>query len=314
MERLSRFNFVMEADALLAHEDRLRRILEACVEEAAAQPNPRVALQSVFDRQVDLAAVVTRQDIVRHGPGWKMGPHYYASTGELVETALLPFRAVAQPEAFFSAMPQHPAYLPVVAAPAVQLIAAFLGTHYPRCLDASYRTDCSFNPHFHWGARDMAGYPPVQNGYFARSSRAKIARRTADMLVRRFQDLDPVLFVLIPASIFMLCPTAASEGDSEAVADLIAKVRDRAGALPAEKAMAGVSDVVSRWLATGPSVSPYFLRRFLPRSGVGHGAPLPPPSTLVRPEGFTSFSLRQACMTVAALMEQVPALQAGHHA
>jgi hypothetical protein len=123
-------------------------------------------------------------------------------------------------------------------------------------------------------------------------------------VLRNFGQIDPLLFILMPVTIFMLCPTTAHEGDHALVAKLIEGVRKQsAQASSLAQAMELVQAVVQAWLAEVEGrISPYFITRFERRSGVLHKAVPPAYSEPVEPAGFRDMSLRQACMTVGALM------------
>jgi hypothetical protein len=304
MAGLTEFRFGLEPDMLMRDEKTLRAVLATLTEDAAAQPNARIALQELFGRQAGLDGIVTRQDMFRNDGIYSMNGTDYGSVEETVDAAILPLLAVTAPERFDAMIASLPRQLPVVATPLIQMLCGLFSTHYPDSqLDRASMTQ-PFNPHFHWGARDMAGYPPVHNGYFARSSRAKSAAKICGAVLRNFGQIDPLLFILMPVTIFMLCPTTAHEGDHALVAKLIEGVRKQsAQASSLAQAMELVQAVVQAWLAEVEGrISPYFITRFERRSGVLHKAVPPAYSEPVEPAGFRDMSLRQACMTVGALM------------
>ena len=299
------FRFGLEASALCRDETLLRGILATLIEDAAAQNNPRAAFQEVLSHQVSLDGRMLRESVQRVGSGYRMGEVDYADVDALVDAMLLPLQAVSDPQAFFGRIATLPARMPTMANTLARMLSGFFSTHYPdAAIDRATMTQ-PFNPHFHWGARDMAGYPPVRNGYFSRKTRAKSAAKICQAIVRDFPQVDPLLFVLMPSTMFMLCPTSAHECDHEPVADLIARVGRAVGTgAAARAAMPAVQGVVRDWLAeTEGRLSGYFLDRFHRRRGVLNSGDLPERSVAVEPTGFREMSLRQACMTVGALMQ-----------
>ncbi len=299
------FRFGLEASALCRDQALLRGILATLIEDAAAQNNPRAAFQEVLSHQVSLDGRMLRESVQRIGSGYRMGEVDYANVDELVDAMLLPLQAVSDPETFFGRIATLPARMPTMANTLARMLSGFFSTHYPDAMIDRATMTQPFNPHFHWGARDMAGYPPVRNGYFSRKTRAKSAAKICQAIVRDFPQVDPLLFVLMPSTMFMLCPTSAHERDHALVGDLIARIGRAAGTgAAARAAMPAVQGVVRDWLAEVEGrISGYFLDRFHRRRGVLNSGDLPEQSVAVEPAGFRDMSLRQACMTVGALMQ-----------
>jgi hypothetical protein len=157
-----------------------------------------------------------------------------------------------------------------------------------------------FNLHFHWGARDMAGFPPRKNGYFVEKSTTRSLRAILNTLVATFPEVDPVCFLLLPASIFMLCPTSAHPRDVELLSELINQVRK----IPPDQ---GAVDAATRsWLSLrSHELSQYFLRRFHPRHGILHAKSPAAASKPIEASGFGEITIRQACMIVGALVDLI---------
>src|SRR5690606_20453296 len=182
-------------------------VLHTLLEEASTHKNPRRSFQDLLSHQVALDGRMWRDGIERHGAGYRMGEVHYATTAELVDAAMLPFLAASEPDAFFARIAELPRCMPVMSNTLVGMLSGMLGTHYPDGpIDRATMTR-PFNPHFHWGARDMAGYPPRRRGYFSEKSTIKSARQICQSIIDRFDELDPLLVILMPAAIFMLCPT-----------------------------------------------------------------------------------------------------------
>jgi hypothetical protein len=189
----------------------------------------------------------------------------------------------------------------------VGILSAVLSTHYPDvAIDRATMTS-PFTPHFHWGARDMAGYPPRRRGYFSEKSTTKSIRQISDTLVAAFPDIDPLYFILMPAAVFMLCPADVHPRDGHLLATLFDEVQvttaPYAGTTD-DRMMAEVDRVVRRWLVEAQrNLSPYFLNRFTARRGVLHDTEVPEASNAAEPDGFRRLSVRQACAVVGALTD-----------
>ncbi|MFB1485119.1 DUF6025 family protein [Corallococcus sp. RDP092CA] len=306
LERHPVFPFVQEETFFRTHEPAVRAALEVLLEAARHQKNPRNAYFDLISHQIGLDGSMQRVGVEPEGAGYRMGEVFYASAAELVDASMIPYRAATDPMGFVANVASLPQWLPRLSGTVTTLLLAMLNTHYPDgAVDRATMTR-PFNPHLHWGARDMAGYPPVRPGYFARSSSIKSAQWICDTLIKHFQDFDPLLFVLAPAAVFMLCPSSSHPCDAERVADLFHALAGIAppGEASPEAAMDPVREVVQGWLARSrPELSSYFLSRFHPRRGLAQDGEVPAHSDVVEPEGFRGLSVAQACRVVGALVQ-----------
>jgi hypothetical protein len=310
MQRFRAFQFRLEAAVIREHEPLVRAILHTLLEEAAVQKNARRAFQDLLSHQVALDGRMWRTSIERQGAGYRIGEVSYASTAELVDATMLPFLAATEPDAFFARISELPRCMPIMSNLLVAMLSGMLGTHYPGCTSDRATMTQPFNPHFHWGARDMAGYPPRRKGYFAEKSTIRSARQICQAIIDRFAEVDPLFFILMPSAVFMVCPTSAHPRDGVLVAELIASVRHATDELAGrpEQMADMIGQVVREWLsAARGALSGYFLDRFHARRGVLHTGELPRDSEPVEPEGFRALTLRQACMMVGALVETLGA-------
>lgn len=303
--------FRLETDVILRHEDTARRMLTVLLEEAALRDNPRREFADLIGHLAALDGTVQRSEVRRDGRGYLIGDRRYASTSELVDHAMLTLRAVSEPESFAAGIADLPTALPVVSHLLLDVLSAYFGAHHPDLNGPDFGGSGSsatkpFNAHLHWGARDMAGYPPVRRGYFMQKSTARSLRTICNTLGAHFPDVDPLCFLLLPASVFMLCPTTAHPGDAEPVSALFRAV---ARATPAGDTRSpdviapAARSAVAAWSSThGPALSPYFRHRFRPRGTVLHPGEVPSSSRPVEPEGFRDLTFRQAGLAVGALI------------
>lgn len=300
MQAISGFRFGLEATAIVNHAAEVRSMLALLLEEASQRQNARRAFQDLISHAVAKDGTVSRCEIRREGQGYWLDDCYYPTIKSLVEHALIPFQAVTQPQQFFDHIADLPPLLPVLSNFLVGIFSALFATHYPDIQQVQSPVTSPFNAHFHWGARDMAGFPPRRKGYFVERSTTRSLRSICASLVNHFPEVNPVCMVLLPASIFMLCPTSAHPQDAELLANLFQQVQQVSGSL--DSMQQTIEDLTQSWLAHhAAALSPYFLQRFYPRRGVLHGGNLPAVSTPQEPEGFRALTFQQACMMVGAL-------------
>ena len=291
LRRLPGFRFDLEARLIVENAHRVRVMLKALLEEASRRDNPRRAFQDLISHAATTAGVVTRCDTRRSGQGYFVDDQFFASTEELVEALLVPFFAVTDPRRVLSKIGALPPLVPVMSALLVGIFSAIFGADYP---DGGMPHG-PFTAHFHWSARDMGGYPPWRNGYFIEKSTAKSLSRICQTLVETCGEA-PLLMLLLPAAVFMLCPASAHPMDVELVGQLVSDT--------SVAAFETVEELTRKWLATNATaLSPYFLSRFRAGSGVLPQADIPPASDPIEPQGFRSLSFKHACMIVGTLID-----------
>lgn len=307
--------FRLEASIIYAHRARLAPMLATLLEGAAQRENPRRAFADLISHAASLDGRSTRAAMRRDAHGYWLDGDCFASIEALIDAVFATFQAVAEPDAFFARIAQLPPRLPVMSGLLVGVLSAMLATHYPDADPVAQRAALTqpFNLHFHWGARDMAGFPPRRRGYFAERTTTRSIRQICDALVAA-HGVDPLMFALMPAALFLLCPADAHPGDAAALAELFARVQAGTSVYAGstdDRMMGEVDRIVRAWLddagapldAAGASLSPYFLHRFTARRGVVHDTEVPEASRPVEPEGFRALSLRQACMIIGALTD-----------
>jgi Family of unknown function (DUF6025) len=305
MQGISGFEFGLEASAIISHTDEVKSMLGLLLEEASQRENSRRAFQDLISHAVAKDGTMTRCEIRREGKGYWLDHYYYPSTEALVESALIPFQSVTDPQQFFENIAALPPLLPVVSHFLVGIFSAIFATHYPNATPGEPPVTRPFNTHFHWGARDMAGYPPLRKGYFVEKSTTRSLRSICTALVSTFSNVDPVCILLLPASIFMLYPSNAYPQDAECLAGLFEQIHQAVvdpDNLPIDRMQQTIETLTHNWLSHHPQkLSSYFLNRFSPRTGVLHGRDRPTQSIPQEPDGFRELTFQQACMIVGAM-------------
>lgn len=308
MQATPRFRFVLEAAVMVEHAAEVRELLPLLLEQASRSDNPRSLFQDLISHAVAQDGTVARCDMRREGQGYWLDDCFYPSAEDLVEHVLLLFQAVTEPRPFLARLGGLPRLLPVMSNNVARIFSILFQTHYPDAAALPAEQSRPFILHPHWGARDMAGYPPRQKGYFTARSRTRSFRIICETLMAHRPQISPICVLLLPAAVFMLCPTSAHPRDAQLLADLFRRVRAAPVRPAAEEQQAEVERVTADWLAQhAAALSPYFLNRFYPRRGILHTAELPAASEPLEPDGFRELTLQQACMLVGALVEMAQA-------
>jgi len=310
MQRLHGWSFMLEAALFVGQPEAVRTIMAILLKAASKADNPRAMFQDLVGHAVTHDGRASPCDIRHDGGAYWLDDIRYASVDTLIDGMMMPFLAVVDPDRFFSLLSSLPARIPVMSNTVARLlVAAFL---------APASQTSGFVLHSHWGARDMAGFPPRRKGYFTARSKTRSLRILCDELVRTIPSFRPICVALLPASVFMLCPTSAHPRDCELLSDLFRRV----GGVPVDRdlldpfAMARpVEQVVEAWWsARADALSPYFRNRFQPGRGVLHPGFLPDCSDPVEPDGFTALTLQQGCMIVGALARLAGTAASERHA
>ena len=305
LDQIGPHSFKLEQALFADSEAAIRPLLTALIDEARRRDNPRRALHDLISHSVALDGTMARCELELDGKGFKLGKTYYPSTEALVEHALVPFRAVARPWQFMAEIGHLPWQLPVASNILIAVLSAVLETHLPGGILHSSRMVGPLNPHLHWGGRDMAGYPPRNRGYLLEEAKARSMKRICATLVEHFPTVQPLCFVLLPSTAFMLCPTTAHPGDAELLSKLFRRVREAVsgGDASGPNAQQAIGNVVRSWHdADRTRLSTYFRNRFGPRRGGLLSGDMVD-SHPVEPDGFRDLTVRQASMIVGAFYE-----------
>ncbi|MEQ4454259.1 DUF6025 family protein [Kosakonia sacchari] len=315
LRKRSALPFRLEAALLYQHRDAVRSMLEVLLKEAVKSNSPRRAFTDIVGHAVSLDGHVDRCEIEPEGKGFRLQHTYYQDIDHLIEAILQPIRAVADPEAFFEDIDKMPAELPVISNLLTAVLSAIFGTHYPDANVNRATMTQPFNPHIHWGARDMAGYPPVRRGYIAQKSTARTMRNLMTPLVNHFDEVDPLYMMMLPASIFMLCPPGHSPADSDVLSSLFLATRKITSRYRPDdsRIVSETVEMTRRWLeGEGKNLSHYMRSRFYGKPGVLGGRSIEHETSPIMPEFFGELTIREACLIVGALVEA--SLQTAHKA
>lgn len=307
MSRHMEFKFNLEAEFILQNQDAFRRMLIELIVNSSQMENQQRALQDVISHSVKKDGSITRANLRVADKEYLLGDTYYRNIEELVEAALIPFNAVCNSEDFFGRMSEYPNEIPVVSNSVISIVSAMFYSHYPNYEGSIEQVSSPFNLHLHWGALGMAGYPPLKNGYFAEKSSIKTSRLVTQTIINTSPHLNPLFFVLMPASIYTICPTSEHTDDLEAINSLIVRILDTtAGLNETDLLFNKVRETVEGWLCEYKNnLSPYYMNRFAARRSVLNQVELPQKSRAMIPDHFYDLNFRQCSMIVGSLIESL---------
>lgn len=290
MVRHSQFRFQYEAETLLTFErelvDGLTALLAAAVKAQSTQ-----LLKCIVSSLVLLDGRMFDEPLVWDGAEFRAGNHSIGQIEHLVEKIVRLLHAVRDPDRFFSNIGRMPQVMPVISTYALTLFTAlFTG------LNANGTRN---KVHLHWGARDMAGFPPYRKGYLCQSGTLRRLDRMTKVLLEHFIWAAPLKIILLPAAVFMLAPPSGYPADQillSELADCIARTSDSPCALGA------ASDLTRIWFNDNHGrLSPYFVSRFTKHSGLFSHHQTEAHGTSVLPTAVASLPMNMACVLIGAL-------------
>ncbi|WP_394938088.1 DUF6025 family protein [Psychromicrobium sp. YIM B11713] len=288
------YAFTSWAAVLLRNRTLVAALLTELIGRAAAQGRSQ-AFDEIISHAVALDGTVDRGALVPEGSGFSLAGSYYPDASSVAEAALELVSALVEPEAFFDRIGSVPQQLPVISLQCTNVLFALLSTHRHRG-ERGPVAESPYQVHLHWGARAMAGAPPLRSGYLIRTTAQRSLRALLDPLLEGYPQVQRTVIALLPAAVFMLCPTSREPRDAELLSELFSATAGLGAEHAGEKARA--------WFVEhAEQLSSYLRGRFLPGSGVPReGAPLPEACS-VEPEGFRKLGIAEACAIVAAFEE-----------
>ncbi|AJT40365.1 DUF6025 family protein [Psychromicrobium lacuslunae] len=285
------YPFTSWASVLINNRPLVSALLSKLITEAPKQQRNQ-AFDEIISHAVALDGTVQRGALETEGTGFRLAGVHYRDAEAVAEAALDLVSALLEPEAFFERIGAMPARLPVISLQCTNVLFALLSTHRHRGKKGPLE-ESPYRVHPHWGARAMAGAPPLRSGYLMRTSAQRSLRALVDPLLGEYPEVQPTVLALIPAAIFMLCPTSREPADAELLAGLFAEV----AGLGVEQATSSAS----RWFSEHrQSLSPYLRNRFIAGAGVPRDADPLAVAESVQPPGFRELGIAEACAIAAA--------------
>ena len=305
---LTDFNFIYYSSLLTDHWSAVRATLTHLLNRAIESSEPESLLKLIVNRAVSLDGRVHQRRLQLDDGILRIGDARYADVDRFVEAIRIPILAASRPDRFFSEIGSWSAAHPLLSAPVHSLLMGVLKTQYPDFgLEASPAGAIDEpNVHLHWGAVQMAGFPPRKKGHFVSGSR--YVRRLFDLLAGRSPVPDPLYFILLPSSIFMLCPSSAYPKDRTLLSNLFERTYrlTRSGGRRRTVTQPEVDGLVEAWWAAGHSgLSQYFIGSFARRRSIYTGGPVPVGGRPLLCETLKRLTVAQASMLVGALYEVI---------
>lgn len=299
------FNFRLEPDLLYENRSKVRQILIVLIKNASKQRNSKRAMSEIFSHQVSLNGEMIRVTIEETNGGFLMGSMRYDSAEDIADASLIVLEAVSRPVLFKEKIKSLPSFFPMISNTLSRILSAIFSSHFP--LGHSNNHTTPFNPHFHWGARDMAGYPPLKNGYFSNKSKLKATRDMFNVIIKEIIDINPVLFVIFPSSIFLLSMPLRYDRDLMLIEELLNDVIEVENQEDPKRIYILIKKMVTVWLSSNrKELSSYFINKFKPSSGFQADSDIYfQKDTLSEPANFRKLTFQRACMIVSALFEEI---------
>ncbi len=310
--------FQSESDLIYRQWPLVLSIIKHLLRTSLDAQNPKAECQELISHVVSLDGQVARAGVaINQVNGLRtlcIEGLEGLSLDELAERCVLPFMASSDPETFFNHMKSLPERFPVVSNTLTRILSALCHSHFDtESINQQMMTP--FNPHYHWGARAMAGYPPIKRGYFSNKNKRRFTSRFCQRIIEVFPEVAPLLFLILPSSVFMLQASTRHPEDASCLDRLFDAVMDQTEgqASQPELMVETVSRLVGQWLDKEEGkISLYLLNRFRPNQGVEHGldemadcsASLPIYEPLDS-DSFHALGLQQACMIVGCLHQQL---------
>lgn len=258
----------------------------------------RKMIKNIFDRSVNISGDITDGSIIINHLGtilFNNKEYGENNMDELVDLCMLPLEIAANPELL--KYPQElPNKFPFLSK---EMIAALIAV-----LNLDFYSDKSaltpINPHIHLGAFQMAGVPPVEDGYFE-NSQADVGTLINNMRAAGLADqIPPVAYVLVPAGVLTLFPSEGHPFDIEAVTELMKRIHESSDHL--QKNLMSQRKAIAR-------TSLDWYQEYINRMSQNFGSrfvraipdALPNSPHMVKPEGFDTLTFSQLSTVVGFL-------------
>lgn len=273
----------LEANEIVRALQHFQIDLFKLLQKAHKSSNPRRSLQNFISHQVSVNGAMKRFEWNAFGENLLR---------QIVDLLHVPLQALTNPVEF---MQTTLAKLSTSRITETPLISHHFTSILTALKNPQWKSD-SIYVHLHWGARSMAGFPPIKSGYFMEKSTQKSLNEILLSLREDNPELPALLFGLLPSAIFLLCPPARDNNDCQIIEDLIQILLN-------ESDETRWSQMIHNyWLEHRPKTSPYFRHRFCsqPRADVHDIAPT---SHFTEPKGFHELTFKQACLITAIISE-----------
>lgn len=306
-EKYNDINFIMFSDVVYKYKKFIKKILIGLIEDIMKEENPEHELKFIIDRVVKVNGEVIRDTLRVDNNYYYVGEEKYDDISSLVDTIIYPYMAVAESERFFSNIKDIPNYMPLLSNHISVILTCILYTHMPDYLKNNDKINTLYkcNVHMQWGGIAMAGYPPRELGYFHREIR--YVRTIYRRILKLFNELSPIYFILLPSSIFLLWPNDCNPNDVTLIGKLICEVNkeeELLSHLSKKELYKEINKIVDKWIKkVNGELSELFKNRFMSSKPEIFSEDRVVKNVFLKPKGFDDLTIQQASMIVSSLFE-----------
>lgn len=306
-EKYKDINFTMFSSIVFEKKEFIKEILSSLIEDIMKEDKPEHTLKLIVDRIVRLDGQVFRDNIKINNNCFYVGETIYDNVSSLVDAIIYPYMAAADPDKFFFNIKTMPNYMPLLSNHLSVILTSILYTHLPNNWDNNKPTLSSekCNTHIQWGGIAMAGYPPKDLGYFHREVR--YIRAIHRRILKLFDDIDPIYFILLPSSIFLLWPNDCYPKDLAFVEELIYMTNKEAENLSAlsKKSLYNKinTTVIGFTKESEDQLSDLFKNRFTSNKPSIFSKNKVTKNIFLEPKGFRDLTLQHTSMIISSLFQ-----------
>lgn len=292
---------VFLSQRITEQEDWVRELLNQMLNQAEKEDDfatKSQLLRLVADRVILPDGRVLNCPLSHRGGAYYLNGQNY-SREEIINRLMIPFLYTADPDKYRLYLPDQ---MLRISKEMLIILMAVLNTDFYSGKQSLFPV----NPHLHWGAFQMAGAPPKKDGYFSGSVNG--LRILMSVIRAEMESLiPPVYYILMPASIFTLWPSAADQVGQEMMAELIEMVHKESDSYKGKpnKILEAIEKVVTDWYDMRKEGLPDYLRARFSSYDDSRTKAMPPSDQFIKPEGFDDLTFRQASIMVGSLLEVV---------
>ncbi|HEU5251917.1 MAG TPA: DUF6025 family protein [Solirubrobacterales bacterium] len=303
----TRFEFDTFPEVLNRRRREAEQMLIALLESGRARPKRKSWMRYLLRGAVDATGIIDYQATLDWDDQWVLRwrgePIRYRDSVDLAAAFLdlvsVAYRQETDPLACFEGE-----VAPLMHSNLLLMLAIL-------CLDVDQRDEGSggITEHLHWGAMQMAGFPPNTKGYFARSESNSMIRKWFEVLRDECGFFRPLRLALLPVAPFLLCPSSSHETDLDLVDQLLEAIDERTRQRdvgPQQDRHLSIEREVRWWLDEwGNELSPYFLNRFSGNWSIlsPHADEATGPTAM--PPHLGSLEMQDACSVACALQDEI---------
>jgi len=286
-------------------KEAMRRIIDCILTEK----NCPIRLSDLVDRVVFTDGSLSKVELSYSGGCFKINNESYKNFDSLFDAILLPFQIAHDPRCLTEHIQDIPQFMPFLSLPFSCVLDYVFNNYVPQCSWSAGKGTDLFNVYFEWGAFGSAGYPPRSKGYY--KQKVRLIKNIYRLVTRAIPEIKPLLYILLPSTIFNLLPNSAYSSDIYCITELFEKVSGEMATLKkgvdSELVMKKIEQTVKQWFEQSKNhLSQYYVGRFAKNRCVYHQTQYHEHGQFVDIPQFDKLTLQHACMILGALHELTP--------